>query len=145
MAKFIAHRGNFQGKNPDRENTIEYIKRALDAGYWVEVDLQTKDEHLYFGHDDPQEIVDYDLVMDPRVINHAKDWLALTQLRIMGAHYFWHNSDQLTLTSQNYAWCYPGIHHHDVNSIWLDFGEHPLPKSYKSIFGICCDNFKDYT
>ena len=37
---FIAHRGN--------------IKEALDAGYFVEVDVWLQNEKNFLGHDDPQ-------------------------------------------------------------------------------------------
>ena len=29
----IAHRGNINGPNPERENTVSYIQEALDKGY----------------------------------------------------------------------------------------------------------------
>ena len=29
----IAHRGNYKGRNVDRENTISYIEEAIAAGY----------------------------------------------------------------------------------------------------------------
>ena len=35
----ISHRGNVNGKNPDRENSPLYIKAALTLGYDVEVDV----------------------------------------------------------------------------------------------------------
>ena len=37
--KLIAHRGNIDGPNPERENSPEYIEEALKAGYDVEVDV----------------------------------------------------------------------------------------------------------
>ena len=35
----IAHRGNVNGKNPERENTIEYIEEAIKKGYHCEIDI----------------------------------------------------------------------------------------------------------
>ena len=35
----IAHRGNTNGKLPDRENTNDYIKEAISKGFDVEIDI----------------------------------------------------------------------------------------------------------
>ena len=35
----ISHRGNINGPNPEMENNPEYIQKALDLGYDVEVDV----------------------------------------------------------------------------------------------------------
>lgn len=144
MVAKIAHRGNYAGANPERENTVAYIKEALDAGYWVEVDIQCTHGHLYFGHDDPQEIVDYYIMKHHRVICHAKDAQALQQLHLFGAHCFAHDVDYATHTSQGYIWCYPGIHVDHPKAIWLDLHNKPLPENIGEIFGICSDDFTNY-
>jgi glycerophosphoryl diester phosphodiesterase len=51
----IAHRGNLNGKQPERENSPEYIKEALEKGYHVEVDVWLKEtNNLFLGHDSPK-------------------------------------------------------------------------------------------
>ncbi len=35
---WIAHRGNLEGPNKERENEPSYLKEAIEAGYDVEVD-----------------------------------------------------------------------------------------------------------
>ena len=35
----ISHRGNVNGKLPNRENTISYIKEAIAKGFDVEIDI----------------------------------------------------------------------------------------------------------
>ena len=50
----VAHRGNFDGRNPSQENSISYIERALDRGYHVEVDVWEKSGRYLLGHDSPQ-------------------------------------------------------------------------------------------
>ena len=50
----IAHRGNVDGPNPERENSPDYIDEALSMGYDVEIDLRSKDKQLFLGHDKPQ-------------------------------------------------------------------------------------------
>ena len=35
----VSHRGNIQGKQPDRENSPGYIIEAVKSGYYCEVDI----------------------------------------------------------------------------------------------------------
>lgn len=142
--KKIAHRGNYAGAQPGRENTIEYIKEALDLGYCVEVDVQVSEDGLCFGHDEPQELVDWHIIGNPRVICHAKTPDALRVLHIMGAHCFAHDVDYATHTSQGYIWCYPGVHIEHRKAIWLDLHNKSLPEDTSGIFGICSDDFTKY-
>ena len=37
--KLIAHRGNINGPNPEKENHPDYINTAIKSGYDVEVDV----------------------------------------------------------------------------------------------------------
>ena len=37
--KLISHRGNIEGKENTNENHPHYIKRAMDHGYDVEIDV----------------------------------------------------------------------------------------------------------
>ena len=53
--KLIAHRGNITCKNPERENTIGYIKEALRYGVDVEVDIRYLDGEWILGHDEPKD------------------------------------------------------------------------------------------
>ena len=39
----ISHRGNINGKNPEKENHPDYIWVAIQAGYEVEIDVWFKD------------------------------------------------------------------------------------------------------
>ena len=55
---YISHRGNISGKNRDLENTPDYIDRALDLGYDVEVDLWVHDSQLFLGHDSGHSEID---------------------------------------------------------------------------------------
>ena len=36
----IAHRGNIDGPNPEMENNPQYIDKAIDSGYNVEIDVR---------------------------------------------------------------------------------------------------------
>jgi len=108
----IAHRGNISGPNPDFENSIPYIQEALNQGYNVEVDVWFDDDKGWFlGHDYPQYTVDFQFLADSRFWIHCKNDKALYQMskhKVTNLNYFWHQTDDFTLTSRNNVWCYPG-------------------------------------
>ena len=52
--KFIAHRGNLNGPEPDKENSITQIKKCIELGFDVEIDLRVINEELWLGHDQPK-------------------------------------------------------------------------------------------
>ena len=136
---FIAHRGNTTGPNPALENTISYLKRAYDMGFGVECDIQLHNSELRFGHDVPQELVDYKFIMQDNVFCHAKSAEALSVLLHLGTNCFFHDTDSVTLTSNGQIWCYPGQHPNSKKAIWLDLHNKALPDSISSIYGICGD------
>lgn len=112
--KLIAHRGNINGPNPLEENKPEYIEKAIELGYDVEIDIRYYPdiEGLYLGHDDPQCVVNW-LWLSKYKENlwiHCKNIEALAEfsLESNGYNYFWHQEDDYTLTSKNYIWTYPG-------------------------------------
>lgn len=142
---FIAHRGNFEGSDPNKENTIAYMKAAYDEGYGVECDIQLHDGKLYFGHDGPQELVDYEFISRDNVFCHAKTVETFSRLMNLNINCFWHESDQVTLTSEGQIWCYPGIHPLHSQAIWLDLLGRPLPDRVDiPIYGVCGDDLKGY-
>lgn len=108
---FISHRGNIRGPDPKMENSPVHITAALAAGYNVEVDVRYIDGVWYLGHDEPVHIVDFDYLNDERIWLHCKNMEALAELNIMmsvKAHYFWHQEDDVALTSNRWLWTYPG-------------------------------------
>jgi len=111
---YISHRGNLEGKNPDKENKPEYINLALYAGYQCEVDLwyiehESFGKGFYLGHDEPLYKVTEDYLHTPGLWLHCKNFLALWQLQFTKLNYFWHNNDDYTLTSHGWIWAYPGF------------------------------------
>lgn len=109
----IAHRGNISGPNPEKENHPDYLFDAMRRGYHVEVDVWYLDKKWYLGHDSPQYNIDFDTMLEllcDQTIWHAKNSEALEQLvhDEIALHYFWHNIDDYTLTSERIPWVYPG-------------------------------------
>ena len=109
MMILIAHRGNVNGKNPERENTIEYIEEAIKKGYHCEIDICKFDgEKFYLGHDTPGEAVSVQWLGSNPLWCHAKSFNALEALTTLGIHCFYHQNDDYVLTNQGWIWAYPG-------------------------------------
>lgn len=114
----IAHRGNINGPNPERENTIDYILEALESDYDVEIDVRYIDGQFFLGHDYPQERCPDELLLDQRVWIHAKDIETLYRLEMFLNEYeldyppnlFFHQSDDVTITTSGFLWTQPGKH-----------------------------------
>lgn len=141
MKQFIAHRGNTQGSQPTFENRIEYLLHAYDICGAVEVDIQSHNDKMYFGHDEPQELVSIDLIMQDNWFCHAKDLESLGKLLKLGAHTFWHQKDTVTLTSRGYIWCYPDVYLIDERAIWLDFENKFTDMEMIGGWGLCSDRY----
>ena len=110
----ISHRGNINGSDSTQENTVTYINKALELGYHVEIDVRGMNRKFFLGHDEIQEKTSGNFLSNNKFWVHAKnteavelliDWNNLSSNKI---HWFWHQNDDLTLTSLNYIWTYPG-------------------------------------
>jgi len=109
----ISHRGNLNGPNPERENSISYIEEAINLGYEVEIDLWLIGNTLFLGHDNPQYEVSLDWIKDRSYLLwvHCKNIESIEYLNRIDAgriNYFWHQNDDVTLTSLGFIWAYPG-------------------------------------
>lgn len=104
----ISHRGNLSGPNPEKENHPDYINAAIEAGYFVEVDVWHANGQLFLGHDCPQYSTSAFFLNRSSVICHAKNRKALEVMLQEDIHCFWHDSDRYTLTSNGLIWAYPG-------------------------------------
>jgi hypothetical protein len=108
----ISHRGNINGSFEYYENEPTYIDLSVKKGYDVEVDVWCIDNMLFLGHDDPKYGVDLQWFKD-RLFNlwiHCKNIDALSYLKESGYqfNYFWHQEDDVALTSLGFFWTYPG-------------------------------------
>ena len=98
----ISHRGNINGRNPEKENHPDYIQAALAAGYDVEIDVWYVNG-WWLGHDAPTYPCPEHLLR--KCWCHTKNAEALRQasnLRL--PMYFWHDDDDYTITSHGYIW-----------------------------------------
>lgn len=110
--KVIAHRGNLNGPDPENENKYTHIESALELGFDVEIDIWAVNGALMFGHDAPQYAVEKSSVasIGPSGWFHCKNLEALEYFKdnFNSLNYFWHQSDDYTITSNGYFWTYPG-------------------------------------
>ena len=136
--KLIAHRGNITCKNPERENTIEYIKEALRYGVDVEIDVWYINNIFYLGHDSPKYEVTKQFLTDSKLWCHAKNIAALEKMLEIGAHCFWHQEDEYTLTSKGFIWAYPGCLTPKNNSVFLFPERYPEIDTSNFMF-VCTD------
>ena len=103
----ISHRGNIDGPS-NLENHPSQIDKALSLGYHVEIDVWFENNRFYLGHDYPEYEVSSVFLKKNNLWCHAKNIPALKELIDSNVHCFWHQEDDVTLTSQGYLWTYPG-------------------------------------
>ena len=105
---FISHRGNLTGPEKKSENNPSYVDNALDKGFDVEIDVWFKDNKFYLGHDDPIHETNIDFLNKKNIWAHAKNIEALNELIKLNIHCYWHQSDDVVLTSKGFLWTFPG-------------------------------------
>ena len=144
---FISHRGNLEGPNPDRENTIDSIENCLKNGFDVEVDIWFENDSFYLGHDKPNLKLNLDLFKNDRIWFHIKNIKSLEEIsKYSPSNFFWHQSDKCTLTSSKKLWLYPNHYINSPDAIFVlpELSENKLEcKKYKC-YGICTDFIKFY-
>lgn len=149
--KLIAHRGNINGKNPLQENSPFYIEEALNKGYDVEIDVWYLNNKFYLGHDEPSYNINVEFLQNNKLWCHAKTLDSLYKMleyQYLGdndsIHCFWHQTDQVTLTSQNYIWTFPGYKLFDSSICVLPEKANYTEENLKNCAGICSDYIEKY-
>jgi hypothetical protein len=107
----ISHRGNVEGKNPKLENNPDYILSALSKGYDCEADVWFVNDQFYLCHDynlDFKYKINISFLKKKKIWFHAKNIEAMLELQKYKCFYFWHETDQIALTSNGYLWTFPG-------------------------------------
>lgn len=141
----IAHRGNYQGRDALKENTIDYIEAAIDAGYDVEIDVWYNDGKYFLGHDGPGEEIPLSYLERSAVWTHAKNLPGYVMLfRNPNVHVFWHDKDEFTFTSKGIKWAYSGVITYDGIMVMPDMSLdlcYKLKSGQIRPLGVCSDNF----
>lgn len=144
--KFIAHRGNINGLNKSDENCPSYINDALRNGYDVEIDVRLIEDNFFLGHDEPQYKITPKFILE----NKDKLWVHCKNIEALSFFYdkcncFFHNTDDVVLTSYKYLWTFPGkkLCKNSICVMPDIFGLY-AGYMYTGCVGICADNIKEY-
>ena len=145
----ISHRGNTIGPMPSCENEPTYIDKAISEGFEVEVDvwfIETEQSgwQLFLGHDEPQYGVTPNWFTErtTKLWIHCKNIEAIEFFSATHSHYFWHQTDTVTLTSNNYIWAYPG--NQPIKGSIAVMPE-TLDEDLSKCIGVCSDYIQKYT
>jgi hypothetical protein len=134
QVKIISHRGNLEGRIPDKENHPFFVELAYLEGFDVEIDVWFHQGNYMLGHDCPQHVVPSWWLKHSWLWCHAKNVEAMERMFEDGIHYFWHENDRFTLTSKGIPWCYP----ENYNKNGIVVSKEPTLPPY-SVFGVCTD------
>jgi len=150
----ISHRGNVSGKDPSIENDPTHIDRCIRGlEINVEVDLWIFENNqfveFWLGHDEPQYEVSFEWLFTRRnfLWIHCKNMLALVYLHnhheTEKLNFFWHETDDFTMTSRGFIWAYPGI---DVSLPIRGIAVMPEDSglNIRNFYGICTDTPEKY-
>ncbi len=129
------------GKYVEFENNPIQIDRALKNGFDVEIDVWYKDDGWYLGHNEPQYKVNLKYLKNDKFWCHAKNIDALHMMLENNIHCFWHQEDDVTLTSKGYMWTYPGKKLTENSICVLPEKNNEFPKK---CLGICSDFIVNY-
>ena len=140
----ISHRGNINGPNKDRENSPDYILEALQ-NYHVEIDVWLINGQFMLGHDVPTYITNGLFLSNPKLWCHAKNLEALVAMQHFSSiHCFWHQNDDVTLTSRNYIWTYPGKQIASERAIAVVPEQVEFNWDISMAYGVCSDYVQRY-
>lgn len=136
----ISHRGNTKTINHQKENSPEYINEALEKGFDVEIDVWFIDNKFFLGHDEPQYEISKRFLQNKKLWCHAKSIDTFCELLDdEKIHCFFHQEDDVTLTSEGYMWTYTGK---DLTK--KSIAVLPSKKPQVEIAGICSDYIERY-
>jgi hypothetical protein len=143
---WIAHRGLYLGPNSGQENKPSQVQMALNAGFDVELDVWFQNNKFFLGHDKPQYEVPKEFFFNYKMWLHAKDIPTFLELKSHPvAEVFFHQEDQVAITSGKYLWTYP-----NKNNILTKDSIAVMPervgkwKDIESCAGICSDFISNY-
>lgn len=143
--KIISHRGNLNGPKPEQENKPDYVLEALSRGFDVEIDLWKCGSKLYLGHDKAEYLIKESfLSVNSRYLwIHCKNVKAFEfMLNNMKYNAFFHQNDEVALTTKGYLWTFPG-------GLITSKSIAVMPETYEywdieNAFGVCTDYAAKY-
>lgn len=144
----ISHRGNLNGPIKDQENNPKQIIKVIEKGYDCEIDVWYVSGEVVLAHSLKEDVnyrVNDDFLKKKGLWCHAKNLEAINYLKKLNVNFFWHEDDEITITSKNWIWCHPKIKYSSKmsNSIIC------LPEIYKKKInlydGFCSDYIENFS
>ena len=138
---YISNRGNLSGRNPEEENSLEYLQEAVANGYCVKTDVWVIRGRLVTGVEEPTKAINLNNFAKDRMLIRARNSPALLFLLENGYHCYWRESDNIILTNKNFV---------------LSFNNSLIPKSivmnpednpiydWSDYLGLCSDFISGY-
>ncbi len=143
----ISHRGNINGKDESKENKPSYIVDAIRKGYNVEVDFWYDNGKFVLGHDEPQYSIPIDFIENyyRYLWIHCKNHDALSKLVEIDRggvyfNYFWHDTDDVIITSKGYMWANPGTYIEGSIAVMPEYKKDKI----EGRLGVCSDFIINY-
>ena len=143
--KIISHRGFLKGPDSKIENSPQFIDKAISLELDVEIDLWLICDELFLGHDNPKYKVDIDWLLNRKnnLWIHCKNIKAIDYLlmRKYSLNFFFHQLDDVTLTSKGFLWVYPEKEY-TSNSVIVSLDQNSaidILKSELKPYGVCTD------
>jgi hypothetical protein len=138
----ISHRGNVDCATHPDENKQEYIQKAINLGYDVEVDVRLVEGKLFLGHDGPDYEVTLPWLVDRKdyLWIHTKNFAALSYLIDLNLRIFYHSKeDHVVINNCNFIWSH-NLDEADENSIIPLLGLSDISNfERRDVYGICSD------
>lgn len=103
----ISYHGNINGREPDAENRLSYIKKALDAGWHVCVDVLFRHGGFFLPHTGGFDPIPAPLLAKQRMWCNALNAPTLDALCNVNAHCFFMGAQPYSLTSAQFIWTLP--------------------------------------
>jgi len=103
----ISHLGNIDGRQPDRENTLPYVKAALAAGWHVCVDVWYTNGSFVLPSSRGAFPLPPALLSNCRVWARSYDPETIDALCTLKAHCVIATESPITLTSEQFLWTLP--------------------------------------
>lgn len=150
-SRLIAHRGNVSGPDKDLENTLLAIRNCIGLGYEVEIDVRYYNGNLYLGHDSANKnnTITHKFIQEntKHLWVHCKTVETLTHFRQVywGSElsYFYHNNDDVALTSKKHLWIHPNSEYVVEGSIGVLPEKSKYDYSFDNLHSVCTD-YPDY-
>lgn len=140
--KIISHRGRVENsKYP--ENSLDALKKCLDMGLSIEIDVMKKNDKIYLGHDNPDLEVDISEIDFDGVYIHMK---SPHIIELKNADLFFIENDSYALTKKNKIWTNYYNKDYSQHSIMCsaeligkNFNIDEISYWSKTAYGVCTD------